>query len=97
VPRYYFILVLNLELKKVAVISFMLAFTSKILITLTSVFLQAIGMPGPTGILKYGLVMIILISLIYGVVGVVAFWVFVLSAFGIAVQKFPGRDDDLEI
>jgi hypothetical protein len=75
----------------------MLAFTSKILITLTSIFLQVTGMPGSTGILKYGLSVIILITLIYGVVGAVAFFVFVLSAFGVAVQKFPRRDDDLEI
>lgn len=74
----------------------MLAFTSKILITLTSVFLQATGMPGSTGILEYGLGVIILITLIYGIVGTVAYFVFVLSAIGVAVQKFPRSDDDLE-
>jgi hypothetical protein len=92
VPLFYFFLVFLLELKKIVAICFVLAIADGILLTLISVFLQAIGKPGSTDLLKYGLGTIVQIL---GIVGLVAFCVFVLSAFGIAVQKFPGRDDDL--
>jgi hypothetical protein len=90
IPLYDFILVFILDLKKIAVISFALAFADNILLTLISIFLQAIGEPGSTGILKqsFGI-----ITYILGFWGVVAFCVFFLSAIGFALQKLPGRDD----
>jgi hypothetical protein len=93
-PLYDFILVLILDLKKIAVLSFAFAFADNILLTLISIFLQTIGEPGSTGILKqsFGI-----ITYILGFWGVAAFCVFFLSAIGFAVQKFPRRDDDLVI
>jgi hypothetical protein len=86
--------VLILELKKIAVIFFVLAFADNLLLTLISVFLQAIGEQRSTDILNQGFGTIIQIL---GIVGLVAFCGFILFAFGVAVQKFPRRDDDLEI
>jgi hypothetical protein len=90
-PLTDLILVFILDLKKIAVISFALAFADNIILTLMSIFLQALGEPGSTGILEqsFGI-----IAYILGFWGVVAFCVFFLSAIGFAIQKRPGRDED---
>jgi hypothetical protein len=92
VPLHNVFLVTVLELKKIAAICFVLTIADGMLLTLISVFLQAIGKPASMDLLKYGLGTIVQIL---GIVGVAAFFVFVLSAFGLAVRKFPGRKDDL--
>lgn len=81
-----------MELKKIAVIAFVLAFVDSLLLTLIGVFLQAIGVQGLPDILKQ---IIGTITQILGFIGLVAFCIFVLSALGLAFQKFPKRDDDL--
>lgn len=91
-PLYHIVLVSVLELKKIAAICFVLTIADGMLLTLISVFLQAIGKPGSTDLLKYGLGTIIQVL---GILGAAAFCVFVLSAFGLAVKKFPRRNDDL--
>jgi hypothetical protein len=85
-------MVLIVHLKKIAVIFFALAFADYILLTLISVIINAIGAPGSTDLLKQGLGMIVYIL---GILGLVAFSVFFLSALGFAIQKLPKRDDDL--
>ena len=82
-----------LELKKIAVICFVFVFADGILLTLISVFLRALGEPGSMGL--PGQVFSIIIPVL-GIGGLLAFCGFVLSAFGFAIQKFPGRDDDIE-
>lgn len=81
------------QLKKIAVICFVVMFADGIILTLISVFLQALGEPGPTGLT--GQIFNIIIPAL-GIVGLLAFCGFILSAFGFAIQKFPGRDDDIE-
>lgn len=86
------LMVLCLNLKKITVAGLVIAFADSLLLTLVSVILRAIGEPAATDLLNLGLGTILQIL---GLIGAVAFCVFIITAFGLAIQKLPKREDDL--
>jgi hypothetical protein len=82
----------GLNLKKITVTCFVVAFADSLFLSIVSVILRAIGEPTATDLLDLGLGTILQIL---GFIGVAAFCVFVVTAFGIAIQKLPRREDDL--
>ena len=81
-----------MNLKKITVACFVVAFADSLLLSLVSVILQAMGEQAATNLLDLGLSTVLQVL---GYVGIAAFCLFFVTAFGLAIQKLPRREDDL--